>query len=249
MVLTFGQEVMLVDTGKENQFKTVKALLDQLGIRRIDTVFNSHPHSDHLGGLPKLMEAYPIGRVITLFPEDFKDKKQRSVIQAKVMKAARARGIPIVQMKTEDSFALGKAKCTIYQQTEWKLHHNHLSGMLMVEYGDCRMLLTADVIDTAQKVMVGTYGSALKADILKCPHLGLTEMRREFLEAVSPQYAFLTSGSGDCKRTAKQLNKYGIPHDYATWGLLDMAANGQEWHVQIALNEMGEHMKKRLKTR
>lgn len=95
---------MLVDTGKENQFKTVKALLDQLGIRRIDTVFNSHPHSDHLGGLPKLMEAYPIGRVITLFPEDFKDKKQRSVIQAKVMKAVRARGIPIVQMKTEDSF-------------------------------------------------------------------------------------------------------------------------------------------------
>ncbi|MBR1606266.1 MAG: hypothetical protein IJ664_01030 [Clostridia bacterium] len=40
----------------------------------------------------------------------------------------------------------------------------------------------------------------------------------------------------------EQLEQYGIPHDFATWGPIHLETNGQYWLVDQELNEAGQQM-------
>ncbi|HQO66526.1 MAG TPA: MBL fold metallo-hydrolase, partial [Spirochaetales bacterium] len=55
--------VMLIDGGAPECADQVKAYLDALGVERIDAVVASHPHVDHVGGLPAILASFPVGTV------------------------------------------------------------------------------------------------------------------------------------------------------------------------------------------
>ena len=99
-------------------------------------------------------------------------------------------------------------------------------------------LLCADVVQTAQLYIAQTHD--LKADIFKWPHHGLNKVYREFWENVDAEYAFITHGYMNTMESQAQLNKYGIPHDFATWGVIHLSTDGDYWLVDQQLNEMGE---------
>ena len=56
-------QTMLVDAGKNEDGSTVVAYLQQLGIKQVDYLVGTHPHSDHIGGLPAVIKAFDIGKV------------------------------------------------------------------------------------------------------------------------------------------------------------------------------------------
>ena len=55
---------MLVDGGENDQAQTVVNYLKQAGVTRLDYVIGTHPHSDHIGGLDKVIDTFDIGTVI-----------------------------------------------------------------------------------------------------------------------------------------------------------------------------------------
>lgn len=234
MVLMTQGQVMLVDTGKESNYPEVRAVLEELGVGRIDVVFNSHPHGDHLGAMPRLMEDYEIGRFITAFPDDYKGY---SVVQVPVLKAVREAGIPVDRVEDGDVFTFGNVKMTVLQHARYE-KLNPCSAMLRAEYGDCTMLLTGDLTGEAQIYMARHYN--LKADLFKYPHHGLGKLDVEFIEAIGAEYAFIPHGYKDTLNAQKQLTKYGVRHDFATWGVIHLASNGDYWLVEQALTEDGK---------
>ena len=233
MILTCGGETMLVDMGKAKDYPIIQEQLAALGIDHIDIAFNTHPHTDHLGSMRQILADYPVGRFMTAFPETYTGN---DVIQIPVLKAIRTAEVPVVTVADGDAFTLGGAQMTVIRQTKYGMP-NPLSCMLKIQYGSCTILLTADVIGSAQKYLAETHD--LKADIMKMPHHGLNQVAREFLAAIDPEYAFFTHGYANTKQAQAQLERNGIPHDYATWGVIHLSTDGAAWIVEQALNENG----------
>lgn len=234
MVLTMQGQVMLVDMGKDASYETIRAVMEDVGVERIDIAFNSHPHFDHIGSTKKIIEDYEVGVFMTAFPENF---TASSVMQSAMMKALHAAEVPVQRVGDGDVIELGDVKMTVMQHEKYD-HPNPRSAMLMVEYGDCRLLLTADLTGEAQIYMA--KNKDLKADIFKYPHHGLNKLAVEFMEAIDAEYCFITHGYLDSKQAQQQLTKYGIPHDFATWGVIHLSCNGEYWLVEQTLTEEGQ---------
>lgn len=234
MVLTVQDKTMLIDMGKAKDYDAIMTVLGDLGIDHIDVAFNTHPHDDHLGSMRKLIKSVTVDRFITVFPDNYSGD---NTVQISTLKDLKAAGIPVDTLADGDVIELGDMKATIYRQTKYRAT-NPLSAMLMVEYGTCRMLLTADVIGSAQEYFAETHD--LKADVFKFPHHGLNKLATSFVEEIDPEYCFFTHGYANTKDAQKQLNKYGIPHDFATWGVIHLSTDGQRWIVEQELTEDGK---------
>ena len=55
---------MLIDAGENNQADTVIRYLQQAGVTELDYVIGTHPHSDHIGGLDKVIGQFTVKKVI-----------------------------------------------------------------------------------------------------------------------------------------------------------------------------------------
>ena len=231
MVLRQGEHAMLVDMGKSKDVDTIASVLDGLGLTHFEYAFNTHPHTDHLGSMKALAERYSFDRFVTGFDEDVTGQQ---VIQRSTIRTLRDAGMEIVHMDGGATFTLGDARLTVIRQTKQK-GFNEQSMMLLVEFGDCRLLLGADVTGQAQDVLAAAYD--LKADVLKYPHHGLNKLTDGFLAAVQPSYALITHGSINSAPAQQVLDKAGIPYTFATWGVIHLSTDGQEWHVAQDMDE------------
>lgn len=234
MILMQGDEVMLVDMGKANQYEVIKGLLQDLDVTHIDYAFNTHPHDDHLGSMKYLVNDFSFGQFMTAFPDDYAGE---SIIQRSTLKVINEHNIPVEKVDDGSTFTLGDAKLTVLRQTKY-VNPNPMSCMLMVEFGERKMLLTADVIGSAQQLFADTKD--LDADLFKFPHHGLNKVLADFLTDISPEYAIFTHGYANTKDAQKQLQKADIWYDFASWGIIHLSTNGEYWIVDQALTEDGQ---------
>ena len=232
MVLTAQGQTMLVDMGTNSSYSVIKDVLDDLGVEQIDIAFNSHPHNDHIGSMKKVLKDYPVGVFMTAFPEKDPDNENQRTVVAAVHNA----GVPVVTVKDGDTFTLGDAQMTVIQQAKYG-GYNQRSAMLRIEYGDCTLLLTGDTVGSIQRDIAREHD--LSADIFKLPHHGINTLYSEFLEAISPEYAFITHGYRNTKNVQQQLDEAGILYNFATWGVIHLSSNGEYWLVEQELTENG----------
>lgn len=236
MILQCGGFTMLCDMGKANDYPVIKEQLEALGVERIDLAYNTHPHDDHLGSMIQILQDYPVDLFMTVFPVDYTGP---DVIQVKTVKALQEAGVPVLIVHDGYTFPFGGAKMEVICQTKYE-NPNPMSAMLRVKYGDCSALLCADLIASAQLYVAQTHD--LKADLFKFPHHGLNSVYREFLENIDPEYCFFTHSYYNTPEAREQLDQYGIPHDFATWGPIHLETNGQYWLVDQELNGGGQRM-------
>ena len=226
MLLTDGENTMLIDSGKQIDFPLLEAMLEELNVTHIDRIFNTHPHSDHIGGVIPLLDAgYSVGEFITVFPHDYTGN---SIMQRSTMKKLEEYSVPVVDMENGDKIPFGSADITLVSHIEGKTD-NDASAMLMVRYGNTSMLLTADVEYISQWYLIKEHD--MKADLMKFPHHAVSRMNPEFLAAVDPEFVFITHGSKDTKNAQQQLTNAGIPFRFATWGMIEIQGNGEKWIV------------------
>ncbi len=235
ILLTLGEHSMLVDVGDRTTTKQVAAMLEEAGVEGVEYVFGTHPHADHVGGIFALLDrGFPIGAYFNFFPHNYYEERQ-VVIQKHVMDALDAAGVPVIDMHTEETVPFGDATLTAYripdERIEPIMNCNNLSAMLMVRYGDCSILLTADVEGRGQGILAELYD--LDADIMKFPHHGLNTANEAFLREVSPAFVFFTNGSDRTKAEQKQLKKEGCSWmTYASWGTIVLKTDGHRWTVR-----------------
>ena len=93
---------MLIDAGENDQGDTVISYLNSQGVKELDYVIGTHPHSDHIGGLDKVIEAFPTKQVI-LPPIEHTTQTFEDVLDA-----ISARGLKITNPIPGDIYPLGK---------------------------------------------------------------------------------------------------------------------------------------------
>lgn len=235
MLLTLGEHSMLIDAGTDTQAKTVMETVKSAGLDAVEYVLNTHPHGDHLGGvIPLLNGGLGIGKFITLFPHDYVERITAFDYQGETIRALEKAGIPVMDMKAGDRIPFGEAELTLMRIPDGDINPtttcNEMSAMLMVRYGECSLLLTADVEPTQHSQVRLAELYDLKADILKFPHHGMSLMAPEFSGETDPEMVFFTHGAGDTQRAQRWAVQHGLDRMYfATWGPITLQTDGSKW--------------------
>lgn len=185
-VLVYGDEVWLLDCGDKGMGQRGVRMMQELGITKVDRIFNSHPHHDHLDGLQVTNEAAPVGELYVCFPED----STESMVSA--MEYTAEAGIPVRTFGDGDVFTMGDGKVSLkfFCPDDESLDMNNNSALTLLQYGSRRILFMADMERGGQAYIVShRKPEEFSAEIIKYPHHGKSGLLDEFYEAVRSSFS------------------------------------------------------------
>lgn len=166
-------------------------------ITRLDIVVLTHPHPDHLNGLPFILSKFKVNRIWLngqgVDSEAF--HRLETLIQEKKIPvvypgAGWEQNIADVRVEVLSS-PVGKASKEPSGSISWHSQNND-SLVLRLSYKDHHILLPADSEAETEKWLLNRRGS-LKSQILQVPHHGsLSSSTIPFIEAVRPYYAVIS---------------------------------------------------------
>ncbi len=205
ILLECGGEFALIDGGNKDDSQLVVAYLEDQGVEILNTVISTHPHEDHLGGLPAVLSVFPTQTILS--PTTTHDSK----IFNDFLHYADQQGVPVEIPEPGSVYHLGNedggATLTILGPVQAYPNLNDTSLVVQAEFGGTRFLFTGDMEVTAENDMLDYWEGQVdwQSDVLKVGHHGsYTSTGYRFLYEVNPSYAVISLG-GD--------NPYGYPHD------------------------------------
>lgn len=218
MILTSPDgKVMVLDAGHPDAAAHVTAALDAMGVTRIDYLVASHPHIDHIGGFPALIEKYEVGALYTSALVYDSSSYYRAYIAA-VQQA----GLEHIILGEGDVLMFGdEVKIEVlnppheiaypdgYPANSTQFVNNQ-SLALKFTYGASSIMLAGDLYTGGEKEIVDRYGEALDCDVMKANHHGAnTSSSSKWRNTVTPQITFITSDTIEDLSIAKKFIKNG----------------------------------------
>lgn len=196
-----GDHQMLIDAGEPTDGAAVVDYLKQQGVGALDYVVATHPDADHIGGLPEVLEAFPVGSVLMSYAKD--EDTPTSYSYERLLTTLLDRDIAVIEAAPGQTYALGGASVDILGPASHFTESNNRSVVCRIAFGQRRFLMMGDAEKKAETALLET-GADLSADVLKIGHHGSRSSTSEaFLKAVSPSHGVISCGTG---------NRYGHPH-------------------------------------
>ena len=210
LVTTPAGVAMLVDGGPDED--QVATELAALGVKRLDVVVASHPHADHVVGLPSVLARFQVG--VVLQP----GCPSTSTLQADLDTAIADEGIEVRTPWAGETFVVGDVRLDVlsppecYSGTESDTNNDAL--VIRLSLGDDVVLFATEPEEPAQEWLVEQRdqgGLDLSADVLKVPHHGAATSVAEFFDAVAAPVAVVSVGE----------NTYGHPTAFTLDAIAD----------------------------
>lgn len=195
---------VLIDAGDIGTGDLVVDYLKAQGITKIDYLLATHPHADHIGGMPEVVNTFKIDKV--LFSDIPAELTPTTKIYERLLDSIADKGLKITKARPGVVYDLGdgtklKILAPISQNHE-DLNENSI--VCRVEYGKTSFLFTGDAGISSENQMLERYGGLLSSTVLKLGHHGSsTATQEKWLKKVKPQIVVAEVGAD---------NKYGHPH-------------------------------------
>ncbi len=185
-------EAMLIDGGNKEDAGQIYMYLRGLGVDELQYIVATHPHEDHMGGLPGAMNYARVRRVLS--PVDENDTVFFKTFQTYLA----LQDVAITVPEPGDTFTLGSAAVEVLGPIDRGTPYtNDLSIVLRVQYGDTSFLFTGDCEDDEEQTILAS-GRTVKSTVLKAGHHGSAfSTTASFLQAVDPDYAVIPVGQGN----------------------------------------------------
>ena len=191
-VLFTSGHTVLFDTGRSASHgasmveRVVKPFLVSQGRSTVDVSIVSHGDDDHAGGLDALLDLYPRTSLYS------GDRTHQSEHGANACLAGR-------------SFVLdGVTFSFLHPGMNDAGSDNNLSCVLLVHFGDTRILLTGDIESESEKLLINRIEKAFPVTVMVAPHHGSrTSSTPDFVSLFAPKNVIFAAGT---------RNAYGFPH-------------------------------------
>lgn len=192
---------VLVDTGRgESTLDKVKQYMPY-GDNEIELLILSHLDSDHVGGTKNIIEHMRVDEIWTInwqketdTVRELKNTVEEKKILTKFVRAGEEKNIDTKELKL-------KIKSLNPFGYELDSEGNNNSIVVKVSYGDIDLLLTGDLENEGEKILIDKNVD-LKSEILKVGHHGSkSSSSQEFLEKIKPNSSLISVGK----------NSYGHP--------------------------------------
>ena len=188
-VILFKDKVILIDAGEVDKGDLVVSDLEKLGVTRIDLLVATHPHSDHIGGMQKVLARFPVGKVLD------SGIPSSSSLYERFLRIVDEKDIPYIVAEPGKTYDPDPS-LHILVLSPPKQHIgdsiNTNSIVLRVSYGAVNLLYAGDATTEAEEVMLKA-GYPLDADILKVGHHGSSSSSSAaFLRRVDPEVAVIS---------------------------------------------------------
>jgi len=203
-LIHLGPVQILVDGGPPNSkaLKGIERILD-IEDRYIDLVILTHPHLDHFGGLPDIMDRYTIGTFIT------GGTTSKNAAYAHIR-------TPDIVLGEGDRITYGDYTLSILGPNTAERTNtdpNKTSLVFMLEGPDTRIFYAGDMHADNENRIRKEY--ALNADVLKVAHHGSRfSSSATFLKELQPKITIISVGN----------NAYGHPAPVALERITDIGA-------------------------
>jgi competence protein ComEC len=186
-----GASVLFDGGPDESQVATELAVL---GVRRLDVVVASHPHADHIVGLPAVLARIPVGLLLQPGCED------SSELQRALDRAIADERVDVRNPRAGDIFTLGRLRLDVLSPdrcwTGTESDANNDALVIRASYAEHVVLIASEPEEPAQEWMLEA-GVDLHADVLKVPHHGAATSLPEFFDAVDADLAIVSVGEND----------------------------------------------------
>jgi len=161
-------------------------------LRSLDAVLLTHAHSDHMGGMPAILrDFHPRELWVSIDPGESADYR------ALLAEAAQL-NVTVRHFHAGDAFAWGGAQASVlspeatYANTNTPLNDDSL--VMRLDFGKASVLLEGDAERRSEDTMLANNRIA-PVTLLKVGHHGSkTSTNPEFLSAVAPKEAVISSG-------------------------------------------------------
>lgn len=176
---------ILIDTGPPAAAMELAGYLKALGIRRLDLLILTHPHDDHTGGAPVLLESFPVGTL--LIPHDLKaDPYSREALER-----ARQSGTKVTVSLEGLGFQVGSlsARC-LHPEPVSYADVNDYSSIWSFQLGQSRLLFLADLSLSAAEGLDLSQHSFVRSG----HHGSQTSTSRALLDRIRPGLFAISSG-------------------------------------------------------
>lgn len=224
--------LILIDGGKfgdsDDGRWTIAPYLWKKGITKINYVIVTHPDSDHIGGMPFLLENFRVRKVFD------NGLAARSQIYYDYKNVIRKRKVPTQVVKRGDVVEIGDVMFEVLNPPQEPFHgtksdDNNNSLVLKIAYKGNSILLCGDIERDAITRLLAQEGDRLRADILKLPHHGGGKQKYidALIEAANPRTVVISEK--DIPRLQRQVS-------YLKAKGIDLRTTAEEGAVVISLD-------------
>jgi len=195
-------KTMLIDGGPENAFSTIDRFLVSHGVAGLDVVIATHLHTDHIGGLIQIVDAYPIGEFY--YPPFDAENETYFALRDALKESQAVAASPLAGADTRIPWDGAIEVRVLAPYDTVYSDFNDTSYILRVTYGNTSVLFAGDATALGEKLaMKAQPDHYFHADVLKIGHHGSSDSTSEkFLETVQPSIAVISVGKD---------NGYGLP--------------------------------------
>ncbi len=196
-----GNTGILIDAGERDYAGKVSEYINACGIDELKYVVASHPHSDHIGGLPRVLEDYNVGEI--LMPEIYEEYLPTTSVYERLLDTIIAENVTASYCDVGDVYTLGDIRMEILGPVAQTDDLNNMSAICRLSVGETDIMVLGDA-ETFELEKVYKHGGNFESEILVMGHHGSrTSLYKYFLEEVDPIEALISCGAD---------NSYGHPH-------------------------------------